>query len=104
MVCISAEVTLVIEIKVQPKSSRNEIVAKHGKITVRVTSPPEAGKANATVLALLAKWLKVAVSDLSFVLGKTSRTKLVAMPDELEPLFRSKLAELELGRSQTSGG
>lgn len=78
-----------------PRSSRNEVLVRGGRLSVSVTSPPERGKANAAVIEVLAKWLKVGVSQLSLVSGKTSRNKLVSVPDDLEPIFRSKLTELE---------
>jgi uncharacterized protein YggU (UPF0235/DUF167 family) len=47
---------------------------------VRVTATPEAGKANAAVLALLAKALGVPKSALSIVRGETGRDKRVRLP------------------------
>ena len=86
---------MLIEVRVLPRSSRSEVLVREGRLSVSVTSPPERGKANAAAIELLAKWLKVGVSQLSVVSGKTSRNKLVFISDELEPIFRLKLSELE---------
>lgn len=86
---------MVIQIKVLPRSSKNGVVLRSGKLTVMVTSPPEGGKANSAALEVLAKWLAVGSSQLSLVMGKSARTKLVRVPDEFEPVLRERLRELE---------
>jgi uncharacterized protein len=48
---------------------------------VRVTSPPEGGRANRDVLRLLAELWGVPPSSLSVVRGETSRRKTVACRD-----------------------
>ncbi len=43
-----------VRVLVVPNTSRNEIVGLHGdRIRIRVTAPPEHGKANSAVCALL---------------------------------------------------
>ncbi|MDA8270041.1 MAG: DUF167 domain-containing protein [Actinomycetota bacterium] len=86
---------MLIEVRVLPRSSRSEVLVRGGRLSVSVTSPPERGKANAAAIEVLARWLKVGVSQLSVVSGKTSRNKLVFVPDDLEPIFRFKLSELD---------
>jgi hypothetical protein len=86
---------VLIEVRVLPRSSRSEVLVRGGRLSVSVTSPPERGKANAAAIEVLARWLKVGVSQLSVVSGKTSRNKLVFVPDDLEPIFRFKLSELD---------
>ncbi|HZB90122.1 MAG TPA: DUF167 family protein [Stellaceae bacterium] len=46
-------------------------------LKVAVTAPPEAGKANAALLALLARVLKLKRRDLTLALGAADRRKLV---------------------------
>lgn len=68
-------------LRVQPKSSRNRVegvIARPeagGALKLRVTAPPEAGKANAAVLKLLAKAWGLPKSDLEIVSGAEARTK-----------------------------
>jgi uncharacterized protein YggU (UPF0235/DUF167 family) len=60
---------------------------------VRVAAPPERGKANDAVLALLAETLAVPRSSLSIVSGEGSRDKVVELagvePGEVERLLAS---------------
>ena len=72
-----------LRLKVAPKAKRNEIGGwldepDGGKaLKVAVTAAPEDGKANAAVIALLAKEWGVAKSAISVVSGATDRRKLV---------------------------
>ncbi|MBU2963734.1 DUF167 domain-containing protein [Citreicella sp. C3M06] len=65
-----------IELRVTPKASRNEIRDEDGALRVYVTTVPEDGKANAAVIKLLAKALGVPKSRLTLLRGATSRDKL----------------------------
>ncbi len=68
-----------INLRVQPRASRDEISGwlDADALRVRVTAPPEDGKANAAVVKLLARQLGVARSDVEIVSGRTSRNKVV---------------------------
>jgi uncharacterized protein (TIGR00251 family) len=69
-----------IKIRVQPKASRNEVLGYQGDtLRLRVTAPPEGGKANEAVISLLAEALGVAKSQISIVRGHSSRDKLVSV-------------------------
>ena len=71
-----------LKIRVQPKASRNEILGFRGDILrVRVTAPPEGGKANDAVVSLLAQTLGLARSRVRITRGHTSRDKLVVIED-----------------------
>ncbi|NDV54037.1 DUF167 domain-containing protein [Salipiger sp. PrR003] len=65
----------VLELRVTPKASRNEIREEEGQIRVYVTTVPENGKANEAVIKLLSKALGVPKSRLTLVRGATSRDK-----------------------------
>lgn len=66
-----------IAVRVTPRAGQNMIRrAADGQITIRVTAPPEDGKANAAVQKLLAKSLGLAKSRLYLVRGATARDKL----------------------------
>ena len=52
-----------------------------GLLQVRITQIAEDGKANAALLALLAKALGAAKSSLEIVQGVTSRTKTIQLPN-----------------------
>ena len=67
-----------IQVKVTPRASRNEITeAQNGVLKVKLTSAPEKGKANRTLIKLLAKRFGVAQSNVEIIQGLTSKTKLV---------------------------
>ena len=67
-----------LRIKVVPKSSRDRIAGRVGDaIKVCVTAAPERGKANAAVVALLAKTLRVPRSAVRIVAGETAARKTV---------------------------
>lgn len=69
-----------LRLRVVPGADRAGIVGRHGEAwKVRVTSPPEGGRANDAVLDLLADTLGVARRDLELVAGRSSRDKVVAL-------------------------
>jgi len=69
-----------LRVKVVPGSSRNEIVGWLGEaLKIKVTAPPEKGKANEAVIRLLAAALGIATDDISVVSGHSSPAKLVAI-------------------------
>ena len=68
---------MIINVKVQPRAKRNEVKVEGGRLRVRVTAPPEGGKANEAVVALLAKNLGVPKGSVAIVRGHRSRDKVV---------------------------
>lgn len=77
-----------IAVHVTPKSGRDEIAGwRGGELSLRVTAPPEGGKANAAVAVVLAKALGVPKGAVRVVRGETSRHKQVEVegvtPEEL---------------------
>jgi uncharacterized protein (TIGR00251 family) len=68
----------VIQIKLIPKSSKDQILGKEGDVyRVKVTAPPVEGLANEALIELLAKTLKIPKRDLKIVSGLRSRLKSV---------------------------
>jgi hypothetical protein len=69
---------LLIDVKVQPKSSQNAIVGVHGDaLKIKLNAPPVEGKANKALVQCLAKWLRCPKSTLEIVAGQTSRNKRI---------------------------
>lgn len=83
---------LEVEVRVQPRASRDRLDGfRDGALRVRVGAPPERGKANASVLRLLAKTLGIARRRVTLVRGETSRTKRVRIAEMTEQEFRERI-------------
>jgi len=65
-----------IEVRVTPNASREQVTLDGERYLIRVTCPPEDGKANKAVTKLLAKALGLPPSRLTLVRGHTVRDKL----------------------------
>lgn len=69
-----------IQVKVNPRSSRNKIEVIDGAVVhVWTTAPPTDGQANAAVCDLIAKSAKVPKTSVSVISGTTSRFKKVRL-------------------------
>ena len=70
-------------VKVTPNARKNDILAdainESGKrqLSVKITAPPEDGKANQALLKFLAHYLCVKKNQLILVSGLTSRNKVI---------------------------
>lgn len=67
-----------INVYVQPRASRTEVVGEHGDaLKLRVAAPPVEGAANLEVRRFLARLLGVAPSAVAVVSGESGRRKIV---------------------------
>jgi hypothetical protein len=78
-------------VHVQPRASRRGIEGVHGDaLKVKVTAPPEGGRANDELVRLLADALGVSASAVEIVAGQRSRRKRVRVlgvsPDRVAAL------------------
>ena len=74
------ESTTRLRLRVSPGARRAGIVGRHGDAwKVRVTAPPEDGRANEAVLRLLAETLSLPRAALTLVSGHGAREKIVAL-------------------------
>jgi uncharacterized protein (TIGR00251 family) len=66
---------------------------REGVLQLRVTAPPDKGRANAAVVSVLAQALGVAKSRVRIVRGQTSRDKLVTVeslsPEEVRGILEA---------------
>lgn len=68
-----------LKVKVVPGASRTEVVGRLGDaLKVRVAAPPEGGKANREVVALLAAKVGLPVAAVTVVSGQASPSKVLA--------------------------
>ncbi len=85
-----------LALRVQPKAKRNGVLGEQsGSLKVAVTAPPEDGRANEAVIALLREEFKLQRSQVALLSGQTNRNKVVLIRgmtvEELAKLISSKL-------------
>jgi uncharacterized protein (TIGR00251 family) len=69
---------LVLQLRVQPRASRNELAGVHGdRLKVRLTAPPVEGKANAQLQRFLAALFGVGRNRVHIESGASGRNKCV---------------------------
>lgn len=84
-----------LRLRVVPGAKRSAVVGRHGDAwKVRVSAPPEGGRANDAVIALVAEALEVPSGALEITVGRSSRDKVV----ELDGVGRAE-AEARLERA-----
>jgi len=85
---------LILNIRLQPRASRDEIVATQadGRLKIRITAPPVDGKANDHLLRFLATQCNVSRSAVTLLSGHTGRNKRVSIrhPRRLPPPITNK--------------
>lgn len=81
-----------LDIKVVPGARREQISGLLGKrLKVRVSAPPEGGKANKAVCRLVAKALGIKASAVGVIAGKSSAEKTLLVEGVAEALLRERL-------------
>ena len=71
---------LTLKIKVEPRSSRSEVVGPYGEaLKVKLTSPPVEGKANKELVEVLAKEFGIPKKDVEIISGQSSKNKTVRL-------------------------
>lgn len=69
---------VLLEVKVVPGSGRQRwLIDKAGSVKCYLKNPPERGLANAELLEIVAKALKIPKSEVSLLAGAKSRKKIV---------------------------
>lgn len=81
-----------LEVRVQPRSSRNQICGEvEGCLKIKLTAPPVDGEANRALVKFLAEWLQVSRQDVVILRGETSHHKLIEISGVSEAWLRSRL-------------
>lgn len=71
---------IVINIKVEPRSSHPGIAGPYGEgLKVKLTSPPVEGRANEELIEILAKKFGISKKDVEIISGKKSKNKIVRL-------------------------
>ena len=69
-----------LSVHVQPRASRTRIAGLHGDaLKLCITTPPVDGKANAAVIAFLAKLFKIPKTAVTLASGEASRDKRIIL-------------------------
>jgi len=81
-----------LAVRVTPKSSRNAVTGLHTaadgavSLAVKVSAPPDKGKANRAVIAVLAAAFNLPKSAFAIVSGEADRNKVVSVAGNLAEL------------------
>src|SRR5438552_12039922 len=98
-----ADGTAVVRLHVQPGAGRTAVVGRHGDaVKVRVAAPPEGGRANDAVVALVAAAFDVKLKAVTLISGQSSRAKRVQI-DGIAEAELKRLLELAMSDA-THGG
>ena len=78
MISVGSDGAVLIAVKAVPGAKRDEVAGVLGeRLKVRVSQPPEGGKANRAICELIARELGVRASAVSVVRGTSSAEKVV---------------------------
>ncbi len=81
-----------IPIKAVPGAKRDAIAGPLGdRLKIKVSAPPEGGKANKAIVAMLAKALGLKPASVSIVSGQTNPEKIALVVGMSEAAIRAKL-------------
>lgn len=72
---------MIIEVRVQPKSSQRKIVFKNNIYKVYVNSPAENNRANNELIEILSEYFSVPKSTIVVKKGLTNRNKIIEISD-----------------------
>jgi uncharacterized protein len=85
---------VLVEVHVVPRASKSAICGVHdGRIKVALDAPPVDGAANAALIALFAKLLRLPKRDIALLRGETSRQKLLALHGASVEQVRALIAD-----------
>ena len=69
-----------LKVKAVPGASRSEIVGKLGEaLKIRVVAPPEGGKANREIVALVAAKMGLSLNQVAVLSGQSSPAKVLSV-------------------------
>jgi uncharacterized protein (TIGR00251 family) len=89
-----------LNLRVSPGAGRSAVVGRHGDAwKLRVAAPPERGRANASVVSLLATSLEIGRPDVRIVSGAVSRDKVVEIVGLTLEEAEQRLASARKGAS-----
>ena len=66
---------ILVNIKIVPNSSKNDIVVEDEFVKIKITAQPIEGKANKALIEFLSKKFKIPKTSIEIVKGETSKEK-----------------------------
>ena len=66
---------ILVNIKIVPNSSKNDIILEEDFVKVKITAQPIEGKANKALIEFLSKKFKIPKTSIEIVKGETSKEK-----------------------------
>jgi len=80
---------IIFKVRVQPKSSKNEVCGLYqDALKIKLTAPPAEGKANKALLEFIADCLRIKKSQVEIVAGHTGRLKTIKVIGNKENLVK----------------
>ena len=70
---------IIINLKIVPNSSKNEIIKEFDVLKIKITAQPVEGKANKALIEFLSKQFKIPKSTIVIIKGETSKEKTVLL-------------------------
>ena len=96
---------VVLRVRVTPRASRERIGRlADGGVRAYVTTPPEKGRANARLTALLAELLRVPRGSIEIVSGTSNTRKLVRVANISEAEVKERIPPLPSGHFMDAAG
>jgi len=84
---------VVINVKVQPGSSKNAIAGVWlDRLKVKINAPPEAGKANKALVKFLSQFLEIPARNVAILKGQTTSHKTVSIVNLSKTQLKAKLS------------
>jgi len=81
-----------VEIRLHPRGGRDAVIGERdGAVLIRISAPPVDGKANAALIAFVAKRLGVPKSSVTIVRGEAARNKVIRVDGRAADDVRSTL-------------
>ena len=68
---------VILNLRIAPNSSKNEIIFAEGVLKVKITAQPVDGKANKALVEYLSKTFKIPKSSFEIIKGETSKDKTI---------------------------
>lgn len=84
---------LLLNLKIIPNSSRNDIVVLNDVVKVKITAQPVEGKANKALIEFLSKELRIPKTSIEIVRGISGKEKTLlfrSFDDEKVKFFKDK--------------